>query len=159
MSIVPRNNRGITLIELIVVVAIVGVLATVVSLTWSPTFGIWQRLDLAAAPFREAQARALYGDTSYFVIIDSIKQQLSVGHAGGDTVIDARTGQPYRLVMADLDLEIQTVAPPTDTAFFARGDGLTRDFTMTVAPISAPAEQFQLVVSAPHCRVELVRVP
>ncbi len=155
-----RANRAVTLIELLVVVTIIGVLATVVSMLWTPTFGIWQRLDVAAAPFRLAHARALFGDTTYFVIIDQGQNTLTVKHAGGQPVLDPKTGNPYQLQLESaLSLEILSVAPPTDTAFFSNGGGLNRDVTLTVAPAGYPGQRYTIDLRAPHCRVQFGSLP
>lgn len=52
-----RRTRGVTLIELLVVLAMLGVMSTIVGLTWRP--GRWQSRQGAAAPVAALRRRAV----------------------------------------------------------------------------------------------------
>ena len=52
-----RTAHGVTLVELLVVLAMLGVMATIVGLTWRP--GRWQSPESAAVPISALRHRAL----------------------------------------------------------------------------------------------------
>lgn len=159
------------MIEMVIVVLIIGMFASMISLSWTPTFGMTQRASMPIPIFQTAHDRAQWGENTYYVVVDTINMIVKAQYITAtidEPVIDPLTGNPMLIdLRQDLDLQFRLgagLSPPEDTVFFT-ADGMQDDsyapseYFFHVHPTQDASVIWGVHISTPNCRPVLEKHP